>query len=106
MKRFLQIPCFLLLMMSGCFACQDQTDLPVQKDEITVVTETTAAESDANTDPKTESAEKKQKTTVSSARTGSDADKYSVAPFPSDDSTDPPTITTNAAGEILLPELP
>ena len=107
MKHFLLIPCLLLLMMSGCFACQDRTEPPVQKDEIPVVTETVAAASDADTVPKTESAEKKQETTASSEKAEPDAAaENSAVPSASDDSTESFCIATNAAGDSLLPELP
>ena len=98
--------CFSLLMMSGFHACQNRGSIPEQKDDIPTVTATETVTSSEAEAPKTETAEKKQETAASSAKTEPVAAETGTAPSASDDSTESFHIATNAAGEILLPELP
>ena len=106
MKSSLLIPFLSLLMMSGCFACQNRGSFPEQKDDIPTVTETdTVTSSDAEA-PETETAEKKQETEASSAKAEPAAAETGTAPSASEGSTESFHLATNAAGEILLPELP
>jgi hypothetical protein len=105
-KSSLLMPFLSLLMMSGCFACQDRGSIPEQKADIPTVTATETVTSSEAEAPKTETAEKKQETAASSAKTEPAAAETGTAPSASDDSTESFHIATNAAGEILLPELP